>query len=89
MTLTDTVTTARFFYITWFKWITEKIINGLSKELTSELKAMSKAKDINEKEVHSRIVKNLCESLGVFFDLASEMAPFDFDGDSDKEEIPF
>jgi len=27
--------------------------------------------------------------LGVFFDLASEMMPFDFDGDSDKEEIPF
>ena len=67
----------------------EKIIIGLSKELTSELKAMSKAKDINEKEVHSRIVKNLCESLGVFFDLASEMMSFDFDGDSDKEEIPF
>lgn len=67
----------------------EKIIIGLSKELTSELKAMSKAKDINEKEVHSRIVKNLCESLGVFFDLASEIMSFDFDGDSDKEEIPF
>ncbi len=54
----------------------EKIIIGLSKELTSELKAMSKTKDINEKEVHSRIVKNLCESLGVFFDLANEMMPF-------------
>jgi hypothetical protein len=67
----------------------EKIIIGLSKELTSELKAMSKAKDINEKEVHSRIVKNLCESLGVFFDLASEMMPFDVDGDSDNQEIPF
>jgi hypothetical protein len=65
----------------------EKIIIGLSKELSSELKAMSKTKDINEKEVHSRIVKNLCESLGVFFDLASEMMPFD--GDSDKEGIPF
>jgi hypothetical protein len=67
----------------------EEIIIGLSKELTSELKAMSKAKDINEKEVHSRIVKNLSESLGVFFDLASEIMSFDFDGDSDKEEIPF
>jgi hypothetical protein len=50
---------------------------------------MSKAKDLDEKEVHSRIVKNLCESLGVFFDLASEMMPLDFDGDSDKEDIPF
>ena len=67
----------------------EKIIIGLSKELTSELKAMSKAKDVNEKEVHSRIVKNLCESLGVFFNLASEMMPFDFDDNSDKGDIPF
>jgi hypothetical protein len=67
----------------------EKIIIGLSKELTSELKAMSKAKDVNEKEIHSRIVKNLCESLGVFFDLASEVMSFDYDDDSDKEDIPF
>jgi hypothetical protein len=67
----------------------EKIIVGLSKELSSELKAMSKAKDVNEKEIHSRIVKNLCESLGVFFDLASEVMSFDFDDDSDKEDIPF
>ena len=60
----------------------EKLIIGLSKELTSELKAMSKAKDVNEKEIHSRIVKNLCESLGVFFDLASEMMSFDLDVNS-------
>ena len=67
----------------------EKIIIGLSKELASELKEMSKAKDVNEKEIHSRIVKNLCESLGVFFDLASEVMSFDFDDDLDKEDIPF
>lgn len=67
----------------------EKIIDGLTRELTSALKAMSKAKDVNEREVHSRIVKNLCESLGVFFDLATEIAPFDFDDDSDDEELPF
>jgi hypothetical protein len=65
----------------------DKIIGGLTKELISELKAMSKVKDVNEKEVHSRIVKNLCDSLGVFFDLASEMMPFD--DDSDAEDIPF
>ena len=67
----------------------EKIIDGLSKELMSSLKAMSKSKNVNEKEVHSRIVKNLCQSLGVFFDLANEMMPLDFEGDSDKEDIPF
>ena len=57
----------------------DKIMDGLSKELNAALKAMAKAKDVNEKEVHSRIVKNLCQSLGVFFDFASEMMPLDFD----------
>ncbi len=42
------------------------IMSGLTKELTAELKAMSKTKDLNEKEAHSRIIKNLCQSLGVF-----------------------
>jgi len=67
----------------------DKIMDGLSKELTSSLEAMSKAKGVNEKELYSRIVKNLCESLGVFLDLASEMMPFDFDDDTGKEKIPF
>lgn len=67
----------------------EKIIDGLSKELISALKAMSKAKDINEKEAHSRIVKNLCESLGVFFELANEMMPLGLDDDLNKNDIPF
>ena len=67
----------------------EKIMDDLSRELNSALKAMGKAKDLNEREVHSRIVKNLCESLGVFFDLASEMMSYDSDDDLEKEDIPF
>ena len=67
----------------------DKIMDGLSKELSSALKAMSKAKDVNEKEVHSRIVKNLCDSLGVFLNLAREMLSFDSDDDLEKEDIPF
>jgi hypothetical protein len=67
----------------------DKIMDGLSKELNSALKAMAKAKDANEKEVYSRIVKNLCDSLGVFLDLASEMMSFDSDYDLEKEDIPF
>ena len=67
----------------------DKIMDGLSKELHSALKAMSKAKDVNEKEVYSRIVKNLCECLGVYFNLASEMMPLDSDYDLEKEDIPF
>ena len=62
----------------------DKIMDKLSKELDNALKAMAKAKDLNEKESHSRIVKNLCESLGVFFDLASDMMPFE---DDEFEEV--
>jgi len=67
----------------------DKIMDGLSKELNFALKAMAKAKDVNEKEVYSRIVKNLCESLGVFLNLATEMMPFDLDDDLEKEDMPF
>lgn len=53
------------------------------------LKAMSKAKDLDEKETHSRILKNVSESLGIFFDLAGEMMPLDLENDSDEDHIPF
>lgn len=69
---------------------TEKIMENLIKELNSAIKAMAKTKNLNEKEVHSRIVKNISESLGVFIGLASEMMPYDFEDDFvDKEGIPF
>ncbi|MDZ7695587.1 MAG: hypothetical protein U5R49_01210 [Deltaproteobacteria bacterium] len=67
----------------------DRVMDGLSKELNSALKAMSKTKDLNEKEVYSRIIKNLCESQGVFLKLASDMMPFDFDDDLEEEDIPF
>ena len=57
----------------------EKMMDNFSKELTDNLKAMSKAKTIEEKMQYSEIIKNLCESLGVFFNLASEMMGADFD----------
>jgi hypothetical protein len=55
----------------------EKIMNGLFKELNVALKDMSKSKIVEEKLAHSQVVKNLCESIGVFLDLASDMMPFD------------
>jgi hypothetical protein len=67
----------------------DKIMDGLWRELNSALKAMAKAQDVNKKEAYSRIVKNLCESLGVFFSLASEMMSFDSDDDLEEEDIPF
>jgi hypothetical protein len=64
----------------------EKIMDGLLREVNTALKAMAKARDLNEKEAHSRIVKNLCESLGVFLNLASEMIS---SHSNDDEDIPF
>lgn len=70
-------------------------MDGISKELESALAAMSKAKDVNEKEAYSRVVKNLCDSLGVFLNLASGMMPCDYEDeyddfdDIDNEDLPF
>ncbi|WP_321494679.1 hypothetical protein [uncultured Desulfobacter sp.] len=61
----------------------DKIIDGLSQQLAAELKAMTKAKDVAEKEAYSRVVKNLCDSLGVFFSLMSDMMPYDYDDEED------
>jgi hypothetical protein len=63
----------------------EKIMNGISKEIDAALKAMAKAKTPEEKLVYSETVKNLCESLGVFLNLMSNVMPYDDDG----EPIPF
>lgn len=67
----------------------DRIMDGLSKELQVALKAMAKTKNVSEKEAYSRIVKNLCESLGVFLNLASEMMQFDDGADSGGDDIPF
>ena len=72
----------------------DKIMDGLSKELSTALKAMAKTKDLTDKEAYSRIVKNLCESFGVFLNLASDMMAYedfddDFDDDLEKDDIPF
>ena len=67
----------------------DRVMSGLEKELNSALKSMEKTKDLNAKEVYSRIIKNLCESQGVFLQLASKMMPFDLDDDLDNDEIPF
>jgi hypothetical protein len=57
----------------------QDIMDGISSELDDALKAMAKAKDLDEKLAYSKIVKNLCESLGVFVDLATGAMDMDFD----------
>jgi hypothetical protein len=55
----------------------EKIMDGITKELGVALKAMSTAKTVDEKLAQSKIIKNLCESLGVFLDLATNMMDYE------------
>ncbi len=63
----------------------EKIMAGISKEIDIALKAMGKAKTPEDKLTYSETVKNLCQSLGVFLNLLSDMMP----SDDDDESIPF
>ncbi len=62
----------------------DKLMSGISQEMSVALRNMSKAKTPEEKLMYSEIVKNLSESLGVFLNLMSEMAMYD-----DEESIPF
>lgn len=64
----------------------EKLMNGISKEIMSALKAMEKAKSAEERLMHSESIKNLCDSLGVFLRLLSDVAPY---VDEDEEDLPF
>jgi hypothetical protein len=57
----------------------EKIMDNLFKELGAALKSLSSAKTVEEKVAYSQIIKNLSESLGVFLDLAGNMAEYDED----------
>lgn len=57
----------------------EKFMEDLMKELNGAIKAMSKAKTVEEKLAHSQIVKNLSESLGVFLNLASDLMEDDME----------
>ena len=59
----------------------EKLMDSLSKELSVSLKAMAQAKTPEEKVQYSQVVKNLCDSLGVFLNLATEMMGYDADDD--------
>ncbi len=65
----------------------DKIMDGISKELMTALKDMAKAKNADEKLKYSQVVKNLCDSLGIFLDLASSMVPFEID--DEEGTLPF
>lgn len=55
----------------------ERLMEGLSSEIMVTLQAMHKAKTVDEKVAYSQIVKNLCESLKVFLDMATDMMGYE------------
>ena len=65
----------------------DKIMDGISKEILTALKAMGNAKTLEEKLAHSAVIKNLCESLAVFLNLMSDIDLYD--DDIDEGPIPF
>jgi hypothetical protein len=67
----------------------DKIMEGISAELLVTLQKMAKAKSVEQKLQYSQVVKNLCESLGVFIDLASGMMPL-FEEEAEEDGMmPF
>jgi hypothetical protein len=58
---------------------TEMLMDGLSNEINAALRAMAKAKTVEEKMAYSQIIKNLCESLDVFLNLATNIMNYDTD----------
>ena len=64
----------------------EKIMDGISTEILATLKEMQKIKVLEERLMYSKIVSNLCNSLGVFLSLISDMA---LHGDGEDEPTLF
>ena len=63
----------------------EKLMDELGVQLVASLKAMSKAKTMEEKVAYSQIVKNLSESMGVFLNLMTDIMDRDLDEFGDDE----
>ena len=61
-------------------------IADINRELRKSLKSMAKSKDLNERETHSRIVKNLSDSFGVFLKFISDMSDNEFMSDFMESE---
>ncbi|MDH5298507.1 MAG: hypothetical protein OEV91_05765 [Desulfobulbaceae bacterium] len=56
-------------------------MDDLAEELTVALKALGKAKTVEDKVAYSQVVHNLTQSLGVFLNLANGMMDYGDEGD--------
>ena len=63
------------------------VLDGLSMEITRNIKEISTCKDIDERKKRAEIIKMLCESLGIFFDGLGMMDPGLMDDFYDDDEF--
>jgi len=71
----------------------DQIMENLSNELGEAIKALGKAKKLEDKVSCSMVVKNLSESMGVFLGFAGdimsmeqEVDPFDYDDEDEFDD---
>ena len=66
------------------------VLDPMLAEVKRVLIEMKKTKDLEQRKTQSEIVKNLCESLGVFFDTMVDAMPEDmpdFMEDDDEDDF--
>lgn len=76
------------FFVTKGDTMEELMLNmeELQKELNKAIKNLASATDLDERIKLSELIKNLTDSIGVFFSFASEMMYHDMDMDEYPED---
>ncbi|MFA6009084.1 MAG: hypothetical protein WC799_03800 [Desulfobacteraceae bacterium] len=60
----------------------DDMIEGLTKEISNNIREMSRCTDLDKKKKHAEIIKLLCDSIGVFFE-GMNMVDYDMLDDMD------
>lgn len=63
----------------------DDMIEGLTKEISNNIREMSRCTDLDKKKKHAEIIKLLCDSIGVFFE---GMNMVDYDMLDDMDDTP-
>jgi hypothetical protein len=63
----------------------DDMIEGITREISNNIKEMSRCTDLDKKKKHAEIIKLLCDSIGVFFD-GMNMVDYSLFDDVDDED---
>jgi hypothetical protein len=55
----------------------EKLMSSLTTVVEKNIEELSKMKDVEQRRIQSEVIKNLCSSLGVFFDFIANTMDLD------------